>query len=148
MSKKSSKSRSARVSSYNANRRLHQTKKYKTMTRQLDLFDVSPSKTRLRQYEDRRTYHPLGDVAPPKTLQGKLARIIANKTNHTVFEATNLKSKLPNIPSPIAVAFSQPENVLVCVRRKIRKEVLHALKLNGRNGSARSRRNSNSDIRC
>lgn len=50
---------------------------------------------------------------------------------------------------PIRVAFEQPEKVLVCVRRKSRKEVLHALRLTGKKGRGGShRRTPLSDIHC
>lgn len=47
------------------------------------------------------------------------------------------------------IAFDAPRYVLVCVRRNIRRAVLHALKKTGR-GSSRKRkhRNSWSDVRC
>lgn len=44
--------------------------------------------------------------------------------------------------------FSSPKQVLVCVRRKVRKEVLHALKKSGRGGNRRRRYNSLSQVRC
>lgn len=46
---------------------------------------------------------------------------------------------------PIGVR--RPDSVAVCVRRKRRKEVLHALRRVGRN-SGRRRRNQWSDIKC
>lgn len=50
---------------------------------------------------------------------------------------------------PSGVAFASPQNMMICVRRKTRKQVLHALKKTGA-GSRKKirRRNEWSDIRC
>ena len=70
----------------------------------------------LRTLEDRRTWHP-GSVPtawePAKVIGGRPARLRA--------------SRRPSLlsPSPV-VAFDVPERVAVCVRRKTRKEVIHA----------------------
>lgn len=44
--------------------------------------------------------------------------------------------------------FVLPKKTLVCVRRGVRKEVLFAKKLHGKNGGRKYRRTRNSDIRC
>lgn len=48
------------------------------------------------------------------------------------------------------LAFSAPRHVVVCVRRRRRREVLHALRIAGRGGrrGRRYRRNAYSDVRC
>jgi hypothetical protein len=45
-------------------------------------------------------------------------------------------------------AFRVPEEVAVCVRRKIRKEVLHAIRKAGKVGQRRPKRNFTSQISC
>lgn len=46
------------------------------------------------------------------------------------------------------VGFDQPKTVIRCIRRKQRKEVLHALKVAGRGGLKHPRRNVYSSISC
>lgn len=83
--------------------------------------------------EDRRRFHPLGVFAPPAAKNRPSRRIVASR--HP-FGRHVLK-------------FNVPRNVYLCARRKIRKEVLHALRLTGK-GSAQKkrRRNEYSDISC
>lgn len=45
-------------------------------------------------------------------------------------------------------SFSSPSRVIICIRRKIRKEVLHALKKSGKSGQRNPRRTAYSNIRC
>lgn len=138
MSKKRSRSNStskaSRVLSKNANRRLHKPHRY--MSRQLDLFTDYP----LSMVEDNRTF----DFDPyPKTTNGNRARYKANVRNFP----TSVTS-LPGNISPIAVSFQQPKNVIACVRRKIREEVLHAFNKTGKRGQRRPRRTPTSPVKC
>lgn len=88
--------------------------------------------------EDRRTYHPLEYFRPARTTNGGNAgpvRVTPQKSKSNPFLANTLS--FPN------------ENVLICVRRKTRKEVLFAKKKTGR-GSSRGRKRKNwySNIGC
>jgi len=50
---------------------------------------------------------------------------------------------------PHQVSFRVPDKVALCVRRKVRKEVMFATKKAGRGGAkARYRRNAWSDVKC
>lgn len=52
---------------------------------------------------------------------------------------------------PYRVGFALPWQVIICVRRKRRKQVLHALRIAGRRGIGRGkkqRRNEYSEVRC
>ena len=91
----------------------------------------------LTEIEDRRTYHPLFDDRPARTVEGTPVR------PHRV-----TKSKYSRLP--FGLQFAQPNRTLVCVRRKQRQEVLHALKRTGRGGSSRrhKRRNHYSGVQC
>lgn len=51
------------------------------------------------------------------------------------------------VPLPRDIRAADPRNVAVCVRRKDRREVLHALRRVGR-GGGRRRRNEWSDVHC
>ena len=52
-------------------------------------------------------------------------------------------------PVPARVQFAVPKKVAICIRRKARREVLHALKLTkkGKGGGAR-KRNLWSNVKC
>lgn len=134
------KSNSARASQRNANRRLHQnpykSDSYQTYSYQPDLFDDLPLVT----VEDRRSFHPHGKNAWPQLISGRDAVIAAN--------AHNTKPMSHPTYSPIHVAFEQPQEVITCVRRNSRKEVLHAKGIAGKKGLRKPRRNPFSSVKC
>ena len=49
---------------------------------------------------------------------------------------------------PVNVAFSQPKQVAVCIRRKARREVLFAKNRTGKGARSRRTRNQWSDVKC
>lgn len=49
---------------------------------------------------------------------------------------------------PVFLKFPTPKSVIICIRRKIRREVLHALRRVGSGGGKKRRRNEWSDIHC
>lgn len=83
--------------------------------------------------EDRRSYHPEGRLFTkrPFLSQPRSASRLVQRSwiGHNV-------------------AFANPEHVAVCVRRKARKQVLHAKGVAGRKGLRRPRRSSASGISC
>lgn len=89
--------------------------------------------------EDRRTHHPLQFFRPAKTYGGSDAGPAVpkqTKNSNKAFLARGLK-------------FPGSGSVMVCVRRKQRKEILHAMKKVGRGrGRGRKRRNWYSNIGC
>ena len=86
----------------------------------------------LSQIEDRRSYHPLRSNRPAATLQAPAAR--------------HIMVSRPGFPGRLL--FRAPAQVVVCVRRKIRKQVIHALRKAGRVGQRRPRFNRFSSVRC
>lgn len=97
----------------------------------------------LRQVEDRRRYHPLGNERGVATTQGSVSvRPGAAKSR---FKKPYKASAWPSA----GLRFKAPKNIVLCVRRKIRAEVLHALKLTGR-GRGRGKKHFNkfSKIGC
>lgn len=96
---------------------------------------------RLSEIADFRS---LRSVLPPTpfTTTRKVARLVP--TTRTV---SHKKARAAKTPFS-AVAFEQPHNTLVCIRRSRRKEILHALKKTGRKGQKRPRRSAFSDIHC
>lgn len=94
----------------------------------------------LQLIEDRRLYHPLDDFRPARKTSG-----------HPVEPVTVKKTPLNKSRAFLAhgLSFHAPNRVVICVRRKQRKEVLHALKKVGRGkGHGRKRRNWYSKIGC
>nr|QJB20588.1 MAG: hypothetical protein [Microvirus sp.] len=115
-----------------------------------------------RPYTGKRDYYTITNIPSPDRV------LLPNKIDYTEVEDARRYSPTPRRPvsipksitgspapynykslDPIRVAFEQPEKVLLCVRRKMRKEVLHALKLTRRKGKGGSyRRTPLSDIHC
>lgn len=128
---RSSSSRNRRVIFTNANRRL----------------PVSPTRSRvtstyLTQIEDRRLWHPEGIYAPAKSFNQSRHRLVAQPIAR-VFTGSGYK-----LTRPSTIAFAAPKKVLICVRRGIRKQVLHALNKTGKVGQNRPRRSYYSSISC
>lgn len=91
----------------------------------------------LRQIEDRRTWHPDGaQKRPPATVHSSKAKL-------AVAPPQKNKRILPH-----RIAFQAPKSVLVCIRRKMRAEVLHALKRTRRGSGSPKHRTAFSDIKC
>lgn len=88
----------------------------------------------LREVEDRREYHPLETQRAPRTVHHRDARrLVAVPSLH--FSPFN--------------KFNVPEQVIRCIRRKIRREVMHALKLRGKGSGKRHRKRDEwSDVHC
>lgn len=106
----------------------------------------SPSNTILTEIEDRRSFYP-DDFRPALDIGGR---------SHTLVIHTPKKRKhrdpmrsLRAFPTH-KVQFNRPDQVVLCVRRKRRKEVLHALKKTGRGKGKqrRPRRSWHSQISC
>lgn len=100
--------------------------------------------------EDRRLFYPRPPVIarettyrPARRLSGGLARLVVRPTPQRVLDRASTARFVPS-----AVRFDVPRDVAVCVRRKRRREVLHALKVAGRRGMRRPRRNEYSAISC
>lgn len=90
-----------------------------------------------REIEDRRTFKPDRPYLNPLTKQASPTRVKIK----SVYDETSLypSSKL---------TFFNPENVLVCVRRSIRRQVMHAKGIAGSRGLSSPRYNELSRISC
>lgn len=133
-SNRSNSPKSRRVTRSNANRRLPTFP-----SPQMDLEDW----LNLRQIEDRRTYHPDGPQRSPRSTISTYRLTVPNYGPPPIRSRTPVTDVIP-----AGVAFERPNEVLVCVRRKRRKEVLHALNKTGRGGQKSPRRTPFSDIHC
>lgn len=112
----------------------------------------SDSSRRLQLYEDRRQWHPEGSSAPARSFSVSRHRLTvvrpkANRDSSRPFDWSGGILTFGEELSP-AVTFQSPSRVLVCVRRKVRKEVLHSLGKTGRLGQNKPRFSEYSSISC
>lgn len=116
----------------------------RSLTVRLSLPHVVPDRLDLLPVEDRRTYHPEKFFRPARMIWG-----------HPVGPVRPSESKrrpgrswLPGAISP-RLKFADVQRTIICVRRKRRKEVLHALRKTGKGrGRRRPHFNFYSKISC
>lgn len=108
----------------------------------------------LRLAEDRRTYHPDKMARTAATFFGRRAlRLLPSpvrKTQRAVAVTGKSVYELYTDPEtvPSAFRFAQPKNIPICVRRKIRREVLHAFRIAGKTGLGAPHYNEYSKVTC
>lgn len=110
--------------------------RFPQFTFQPDLFDDLQSIQSLREIEDRRTNYPTPNSRPLATIRGR-SQIIPAFTN-------------PFAPAdvPAFLRFAEPERVMVCVRKKLRRKAIFAHNKAGKGGQRKPRPNPNPDVRC
>lgn len=136
MSKSKSSNSRRRVNNSNANLRLPVSNLRTRVTPLLTIF------------EDRRTFYP-SSVRPAVSFSTRSNRLRLRDRSYASFNRHSNKSQLAGLSQTQAgFAFTAPERVLICVRRKRRKEVLHALRKTGISGQRRPRRSFSSTISC
>lgn len=97
----------------------------------------TPTILDLRDVEDRRTFHPLGDFRPARATSGHPVK------PHVVKPAKSSRAL------SYRINFAVPKRTVICVRRQTRKEVLHALRKVGRGrGGGHKRFNWQSEVSC
>lgn len=108
----------------------------------------------LLSMEDRRSWHPDGPNRP--TLMSWASDVVSDRTStfvrNTLYDVSGRRyvDRARNY-GRAALAFRDPNRVAICIRRKIRKEVLFALSPHrriGRGAGKHRRRNWASAIRC
>lgn len=100
------------------------------LLRAYEALDTTP----LQDIEDNRRWHPLGDQRPAEAYR---------RSDRMFTDAAPLFSdRRPQR------AFAHPPGVAVCIRRKTRREVLHALKRTGGGGSKKRRYRRDSFVKC
>jgi small-conductance mechanosensitive channel len=77
--------------------------------------------------EDRRRYKPDRTVRPPTAIKRKYTRIV---------------------PHRLHVRFNVPSKIALCLRRKVRKEIMHAFKKAGKGGMKKPKFNFWSKVGC
>lgn len=110
--------------------------------------------------EDRRQFHPEGPVRPPRSFDHYSTVKIHEPKNRSAAKRTRTYSPSSDLwdnprkstrnrrAASQEIGFSAPDRVAICIRRKRRREVLHALRKTGRGGRVRRRLNHYSKIRC
>ena len=88
---------------------------------------------------DRRFFHPMGELRPVVSVERAARRLVPAR------KALPSRSR---VSIPERIGFAVPEKVMVCVRRKVRREVIHAKRLTGRGARAPRRRNIWSNVSC
>jgi len=96
----------------------------------------------VRLLEDRRLFHPSRALRPALSFYHKAAKIVYRAKSSAV-----PSSRMTPMVSP-RVGFAVPRDVAVCVRRKARKEVMHATGKAGGRVSRKRRRNLYSSVDC
>nr|QJB18934.1 MAG: hypothetical protein [Microvirus sp.] len=123
--------------------------------------------TLLKTLEDRRTYHPMGPTRPAKKLSGVPSSHKLRPQPKNVNLAKKPKSKLLRVTRgpggrPLKskphsahdlkqrLMMKEPLKTVICLKRKIRSEVLFAKKYAGKSGAKKNkpRRNAYSNIGC
>lgn len=95
------------------------------------------SRTPLRTIDDRRTFHP-SPFTRPAVSAGRRADTKLVVPSQSLRDVQRLNH---------TVQFKEPRKVLICVRRKIRKEVIHAKGVGG-SRVRKPKRNQFSDVKC
>lgn len=98
-------------------------------------FAVSPHRPfGLRTFEDRRTFHFDGPYRAATRFSGVPARIGLHRAVTRRYSPKKNFSGLRPESGRSLVAFRDPDRVLICVRRRQRREVLFARRKTGRGG--------------
>lgn len=98
--------------------------------------------------DDRRQFHPEGAFRSPRGFYTGDARSkISQRAYRSAADPIRRHRYLMSLGAE-QQAFTVPSRLMVCVRRKVRREVLHAKREAGRGGMRRPRRNFLSSISC
>lgn len=95
-------------------------------------------RTALQLLEDRRLFHPAGLLRAPRSFFTKPRLVIPPAKRPMRNGVMHLTHK---------IGFDVPRNVLICVRRKMRRSVIIAKRVS-RNGGGAKHRNIWSDVKC
>lgn len=99
----------------------------------------------LSLYEDRRVFHPERAYRPALSFSRKSSAVVKLRQPTSVAKkrVVPFRWKLPDV-----LAFTNPVKVLLCVRRKERREVILAKNLHRKGAGGSKHRNWWSDIKC
>lgn len=110
----------------------------------------SPSRqSKLSLYQDRRFWHPLGSNRPMVSKSESYPQMLDLPPDmapryppnweriHRPMERHLRHLKIKEKMKPGHIAWENPEKMIICLERRMRKEVLHALGIAGRGGNSR-----------
>lgn len=97
----------------------------------------------LSEVEDRRSFHPQGRHRPALYSTGPL-----KVKDRSPSKLQRRFGFAPRSQTKGVLTFANPSNVVLCVRRKTRREVLFATRRNGAGGRRPRRRNWTTQISC
>lgn len=109
----------------------------------VDRTRLDPLGSNLSAFEDRRLHYPAAfptSWKPATAFNGRPARLTPSRLKKTRGMALSWPSH--------RISFEAPARVILCVRRKQRREVFHAKGLAGGRGYKRPRRSVYSSISC
>lgn len=105
----------------------------------------------LGEHEDRRTWHPNGIFRPARSFWGRpmFHRLVLVDRLHRLQGRRRSLDRVRGLSQTHAVvAFREPDRVLVCVRRAVRREVMHAIGKAGGTGQRPPKRSWLSSVSC
>lgn len=88
---------------------------------------------------DRRTFHPDGRFRPAPTLVRAARRLVVARPQKPRLSVSQLNHR---------IGFAIPKKVLICVRRKERREVIFARRGHGKGARSPKTRNIWSNVKC
>lgn len=121
------------------------------------------SKSTLSLYEDRRLWHPLGKNAFPVSTLSKSPRIVDTwslpaETDSDRFKRIKAPRPIPwekmaresikYAPATNKWTWENPYEMVICLKRKMRREVINALGLAGQPGFKKPKYNQFSHVKC
>lgn len=109
--------------------------------------------TTLQTIEDRREWNPEGDFRPARSFNQSRHRLTINPVARSTPPNRDRFARLRTLEglrdgTLARVGFERPDRVMICVRRKIRREVMHALGHAGKGGQKPPKFNFYSKISC
>lgn len=110
------------------------------------LDQISAVRSPLKEVEDRRLWRP-EPLISLRTLRSGRHRLTAPPLIRPRPAAFGRPLRV-GLPLPAKIMFRQPEHLVLCVRRKQRREVLFAKLKTGKGARARRKRTSWSNIAC
>lgn len=105
------------------------------------------------EHEDRRRFHPLQAAAPALSLNQRRSLLTVARRpalRNSLQSPLGMDSIRKNVFTTAirSVGFAHPRRVLVCLRRKMRKEIMHAFGHAGKGGQKAPIKNFLSNISC
>lgn len=133
-----------------------------SLNKNRDTFDIATDSEVVRNFIKKQTLTPRLHLAPPtfkthQPMEDRRAFHPDGKTKRPIDAVPRSAARLKVAPAsvrqnplklPGRVAFTAPNGVAVCVRRKNRREVLFALNRTKKGAGSPKRRNSWSDVKC